>query len=340
MSLPCLPDLTGVVCALLLLPLALLLDHFLGEPPERLHPVCWMGRVIAGCEAWARSHVNLERPGLALAAGTVCVLCVHLLFCLPVLAGVALLARLHPLAGCVGAAVCIWLCMAPRSLAEHARAVLRPLAMGQLEKARRMLSRMVGRQTATLDEHAVARACVESVAENCTDGVTASLFWACAGFILGGMPLAAALCVQHRLANTLDAMWGKKSDRYLYFGRCAARWDDVLGFLPARLTLFFVVAASLCVPGTSAKDALTIGLRDHAAHESPNSAWSEAAFAGALHLRLGGPAVYAGRLVSHPWLGSGTKDAEPQHIARAIALMQATTCCAVLCLGLVCVLAA
>lgn len=329
-----------VLCALLLLPCALMLDGLLGEPPERLHPVCWMGRASAACEKYARSRWKLERPATALAAGTLCVLVLHVLFCLPVLGFVAFLSHVHPLAGCAGAALCVWLCMAPRALAEHARAVLRPLARGQLEQARLLLSRMVGRQTAELDEHAVARACVESVAENCTDGVTASLFWACAGFCMGGMPLAAALCVQHRLANTLDAMWGKKSDRYLYFGRCAAYWDDVLGFLPARITLFFVVAASLLVPGTSAKDALIIGLRDHAAHESPNSAWSEAAFAGALHLRLGGPAVYTGRLVAHPWLGSGTKEAEPWHIARAIALMQATTRWAVLCLGLACALAA
>ena len=199
------------------------------------------------------------------------------------------------------------------------------------ETARLKLSWIVGRNTNVLDEAGIARASVESVAENCTDGVLSTLFWAFAGYLLGGLPLAAALPVAQRVANTLDAMWGRKNERYIYFGCCAARLDDVFNYLPARVSLFCIFLACLFVKGTDAAQVLRIGLRFHAAHESPNSAWSEAAFAGALHLKLGGPAIYAGRTVNHPWLGTGTPNATPADISVAIDLMFATTwTCAIL----------
>ena len=307
----------------LLLAAALVLDRLFEEPRPALHPVCWMGQAADFWERTLRRDKN--SPGgmrLRVLAG---LLCMEACFVLPALFLVVLCQNLWLPLGWCAAAICIWLCLAPHSLARHARAVLAPLHRGNLETARLKLSWIVGRNTNVLDEAGIARASVESVAENCTDGVLSTLFWAFAGYLLGGLPLAAALPVAQRVANTLDAMWGKKNERYIYFGCCAARLDDVFNYLPARVSLFCIALACLFVKGTDAAQALRIGYRFHAAHESPNSAWSEAAFAGALHLKLGGPAIYAGRTVNHPWLGTGTPNATPADISVAIDLMFATT---------------
>ena len=307
----------------LLLPAALVLDRLFEEPRPALHPVCWMGQAADFWERTLRrgknSPVGMRLRGLA------ALICMEACFVLPALALVVLCQGLFLPLGWCAAAMCIWLCLAPHSLARHARAVLAPLHRGNLEEARLKLSWIVGRTTSVLDAAGVARASVESVAENSTDGVLSTLFWALAGYLLEGLPLAAALPVAQRVANTLDAMWGRKNERYIYFGCCAARLDDVFNYLPARVSLFGITLACLFVKGTDAREALRIGLRFHAAHESPNSAWSEAVFAGALHLKLGGSAIYAGRTVNHPWLGTGTPNATPADIAVAIDLMFATT---------------
>ena len=307
----------------LLLAAALVLDRLFEEPRPALHPVCWMGQAADFWERTLRRDKN-SPVGMRL-RGLAALLCMEACFVLPALILVVLCQNLWLPLGWCAAAICIWLCLAPHSLARHARAVLAPLHRGNLETARLKLSWIVGRNTNVLDEAGIARASVESVAENCTDGVLSTLFWAFAGYLLGGLPLAAALPVAQRVANTLDAMWGKKNERYIYFGCCAARLDDVFNYLPARVSLFCIALACLFVKGTDAAQALRIGYRFHAAHESPNSAWSEAAFAGALHLKLGGPAIYAGRTVNHPWLGTGTPNATPADISVAIDLMFATT---------------
>lgn len=307
----------------LLLTAALVLDRLFEEPRPALHPVCWMGQAADFWERTLRRDKN-SPVGMRL-RGLAALLCMEACFVLPALILVVLCQNLWLPLGWCAAAICIWLCLAPHSLARHARAVLAPLHRGNLETARLKLSWIVGRNTNVLDEAGIARASVESVAENCTDGVLSTLFWAFAGYLLGGLPLAAALPVAQRVANTLDAMWGKKNERYIYFGCCAAKLDDVFNYLPARVSLFCIALACLFVKGTDAAQALRVGYRFHAAHESPNSAWSEAAFAGALHLKLGGPAIYAGRTVNHPWLGTGTPNATPADISVAIDLMFATT---------------
>lgn len=316
----------------LLLPAALLLDRLFGEPPEAVHPVCAMGALAVRAERGFRRIFRCEEPAAgrrdALRARLAGVLAgggILLAFSAIPYAITALAAASCPLWGSILAALCLWLCMAPTSLDRHARLVLAPLEDGDLEAARRAVSRIVGRETKRLDRHGVARACVESIAENLVDGVLASLFWAVAGYLLLGLPGAAALAFLQRAANTLDAMWGKKDGRYRHFGTFAARCDDVLDWPCARLALPSIALAALAVPGCRAGAALAVGWRYRHAHESPNSAWSEAAFAGALGLRLGGPAVYAGMPVAHPWLGDGTPDAGAAHIRTALALMWATT---------------
>lgn len=307
---------------LAVLPAALLLDSVFGEPPARLHPVCGMGALAARIEALI--------PPQGSAKGFFRGLLACLLVVLPstLLAGglTSLALQLGgERAGWFFAVVCVYVCLAPRSLAEHALRVAEPLTRGDLAAARKAVSMMVGRNPSSLDGHGVARACVESVGENLTDGVLSTLFWAAVGLIAAGYPGAAALAVLHRSANVLDALWGKKNERYRSFGTCAARLDDVLNLFPARLSLPCIALASRVLPGLSPAAAFRIGWRDRKAHESPNSAWSEAAFAGALGLRLGGPAQYEDRLVPHPWLGDGTPDATPRHIALAVRLMRHST---------------
>lgn len=308
--------------ALLFLPASLLLDRLLGEAPSRWHPVCGMGWLALRMEEGLRRGDN--GPGMTLRG---------LLACLLVLAACLLPAclavRLASLAGTwpawAAGVLLVYFCLAPRSLAEHALRVAAPLRRQDLPQARRAVSLLVGRRTETLDAAGVGRACVESVAENLTDGVLGTLFWAGLGLLLWGETGAAACAVMHRAANVLDAMWGKRNAVYQNFGTAAARLDDVLNWLPARLALPCVVLAALLVPGASACQALVQGWRHRHAHESPNSAWSEAAFAGALGLRLGGPATYGSLYVPHPWLGQGTTQVTPRHIHRAVRLMWTAT---------------
>lgn len=305
--------------ALALLPSALLLDRLLGEAPSRIHPVCLIGGLAARVETLLRRGSG---TGRMFAAGALACLLV-LLPSVAVAAGLVEIARYcgGPRAAWCMAVVLVYVCLAPRSLDEHARRVAAPLARNDLEGARRAVSMMVGRQTADLDAAGVARACVESVAENLTDGVLSTLFWAGIGLLAAGCAGAAALAVLHRSANVLDAMWGKRNQTYIRFGALAARLDDALNFVPARLSLPCAALAARAVPGLRHGQILRVGWAYRAAHESPNSAWSEAAFAGALGLTLGGPAVYGAERIAHPWIGEGTPDARPAHIFLALRLM-------------------
>ena len=306
-----------------LLPAALLLDRLFGEPPARMHPVCFIGRLAEYLEARLRHGPNTAR--LFLAGVLACLLTV--LPCTLIAGGLVCLAQAFggSRAGWFVAVLFISLCLAPRSLCEHARNVVIPLVKRDLPGARQAVSMLVGRNTDTLDAHGVARACVESVAENLVDGVLATLFWTGIGLLLAGFPGAAALAVLHRSTNVLDALWGKKNERYRRFGTAAARLDDLLNFFPARLALPCIALGSRLVPGLAHKAILRVGWTFRNAHESPNSAWSEAAFAGALGLKLGGPAVYGELPVNHPWLGEGTPNAGPEHIILATRLVWHTT---------------
>ncbi|MFQ8890725.1 MAG: CobD/CbiB family cobalamin biosynthesis protein [Bilophila wadsworthia] len=170
-------------------------------------------------------------------------------------------------------AIIIWICVAPRSLDEHALRVAVPLAKGDLEGARKAVSMMVGRNPDRLDAHGVARACVESVGENLTDGILSTLFWAGIGLFFFGYPGAACLAVLHRSANVLDALWGKKNEKYIRFGTFAARLDDALNFVPARL----FCPASRSPPASSRTCGTTTsfrGLEIPHGPRKPNSAWS------------------------------------------------------------------
>jgi adenosylcobinamide-phosphate synthase len=301
--------------------LAFALDCLFGDPPNRFHPVCWAGWWASKIEPIARTCI-----GSGFLAGAVAALAVIL----PVVfaaGGFAWSAVQYggTVPGIVAAAIVLYFSFAPKGLAEHAMRVFSALENGRPDDAKAALGRMVGRDVEPLDGEQVVMAAVESVAENFTDGVAASIFFAALGYAAAGPVGAAAAVALHRSANTLDAMWGKKNERYLRFGTFAARLDDALNFVPARLAWILVAVTAMALPGYRGADALRIGFRDADKHESPNSAWTEATFAGALRLRLGGPCSYQGRIVPHPFIGDGGDPARPEHIRKAVRLMFAAT---------------
>ena len=205
------------------------------------------------------------------------------------------------------------LMLAARGLYTESMKVCRSLEAGRTEAARYNVSMIVGRDTSVLDEGGIARAAVETVAENASDGVIAPfLFMALLG------PAGGTL---YKAVNTMDSMVGYKNDRYLYFGRCAARLDDLLNLAPARLTGILMVLGAWVLPGMDGAHACKVLLRDRKRHASPNSAHGEAACAGALHLRLAGDAWYFGTLHKKPYIGDDDRVIEPADIRRANHLM-------------------
>jgi adenosylcobinamide-phosphate synthase len=219
---------------------------------------------------------------------------------------------LHPGAGFAVETVLLFYCLSTRSLADAADGVREAMEGGGIERARRRLAMIVGRETDRLEEPAIWRAVVETVSENLVDGVLAPLFYAA----VGGAPLALA----YKMVNTLDSMVGYKNDRYLEFGWGSARLDDAAAFLPARLSVPLIATAGELLNGKG-RAAWNTARRDGRLHASPNAGIPEAAFSGALGVRLGGPNVYHGRTVEKPWIGETFPHAAAIHADRSVDLM-------------------
>ncbi len=287
--------LSGLLAGPLAMPFAALaavgLDRLCGEL-RRWHPLVGFGRLAGGLE----KRLNRRR----IAAGL-------LGWALAVLPWVALAALLRPLAPFAVDVLLLYFSLGARSLAEHAEAVARPLSAGRLAEAREKVGWLVSRDTTALDESGVARAGMESVLENGNDAIFGALFW----FALLGGPGA----LLFRLANTLDAMWGYRTERYNLYGRCAARIDDALNWAPARLT-----ALSYALLGRT-RDALACWRRQAPGWESPNAGPVMAAGAGSLGVQLGGAAIYHGQEEIRPALGCGPAPVAAD-LARAIALIR------------------
>jgi adenosylcobinamide-phosphate synthase len=229
-------------------------------------------------------------------------------------AGIAFVARAIPHGWLLEVFVAATL-LAQRSLFDHVAAVAVALDAEGLAGGRQAVARIVGRDPDSLDEHGVARAGIESLAENFSDAVVAPVFW----YALLGLPGMLA----YKAANTLDSMVGYRNDRYLAFGWASARLDDVMNLVPARLSGVLIAAAALFAPRGRPLVALTTMVRDSGHHRSPNSGWPEAAMAGALGLALGGPRRYPGVVVDEPWMGRGNPKAGIADIRRALVVFAA-----------------
>ncbi len=286
---------------------AVTLDLLFGDPHTLPHPVVGIGRMITTMERVLRRMVRNERLGGALLLLIVVVVTYLSVFLL--LKGAYLVS---PYVGFAVAALLSWTCLAARSLHGESKLVADRLLAGDLEGARRFLSRIVGRDTEQLDEPEIWRALVETVAENSSDGVIAPLFY----LMLGGPPLGLA----YKAVNTLDSMVGYKNAAYIRFGWASARFDDIVNYLPARLTgAMMALAAPLA--GLSGRSALRMMFRDGRNHSSPNSGIPEAAAAGALGVQLGGANRYFGAVLEKPTIGDPARELSAASYCGAIRLM-------------------
>ena len=290
-----------------------LLDALFGDPAWLPHPVVLMGRCISALEKHLRTALP-KTPRGELVGGAV----VAAVLPLGTLAVTGLAcwaaARLHPALGLALQMLWCGQALAAKGLAQESRNVYKELAKGDLPAARRAVARIVGRDTQNLTAAGVTRAAVETVAENTSDGVIAPLLY----MLLGGAPLA----LTYKAINTMDSMLGYKNEKYLYFGRCAAKLDDAANWLPSRLAALLWVAAA-ALTGNSARGAWRIWRRDRRRHASPNSAQTESACAGALGVQLAGPAYYFGEYYDKPTIGDPLREIEPRDILRANRMMYA-----------------
>ena len=283
-----------------------LLDCLLGDPEWLYHPVRVIGTYIARMEARLRKRGgDLRKSALWLTASTV-------LLTMAVVFAVLRLLRFWGWGPWFAGAVLLdWRGLAARSMVRETRGVEKPLGQG-VEAARKQVARIVGRDTQNLNEEEIIKAAVETAAENTTDGVISPMLYA----FLGGPVLLWGF----KASSTLDSMVGYLDEKYRDIGWSSARLDDVLNYIPARLTALLMVCAAF-VTGMDGKNAFRIVKRDHANHKSPNCAWSEAAAAGALHIQLGGTHDYFGKPVEKPTIGDADRPAEKQDIHRANLLL-------------------
>lgn len=307
--------------------IAVMLDFLIGDPRWLPHPVRIIGRTAQMLERPARHMFRNERLAGVVVAATI-------------IGGTGLatwgvLTAARGVSSLTGDLVAIWLlyvAFAAKDLSVHSRAVFTALNAKDLPQARYRVSRMVGRDTETLDESGIVRAAVESVAENTVDGILSPLFYA----VLFG-PVGA---MAYKAVNTLDSTFGYHNDRYLHFGWTSARIDDAANYVPARLSLVFVTIGAFLTGGRPRR-VLRVGLRDARKNRSPNAGYPEAAFAGALGVQLGGPVIRNGRLDATALLGDPINPLERGHIHKANTLMLAVTMVAALIMsGIRCLLEA
>ena len=283
-------DLSSLAPRADLLAVAVVLDLLLGDPVYRWHPVRLIGGLLR------RVETRLRAMGADGYVGG-CVLCVVLVVvwagtAMALLAGVT---WLHPVAGAALHLFMLYSLLALRDLLKHVGAIDAAAAAGDLPTARKAAGRLVGRDTERMDAAACRRSGIESLAENLADGFVSPIFWYC----LAGVPGL----VVFKTVSTMDSMVGYKTARYLRFGWCGARLDDLMSLLPARLTWLLITGAAALTPGGSSRGALRIGWRQHAIVPGPNAGWSEAALAGAIRRRLAGPIWLDGRQVTDLWIG-------------------------------------
>ena len=303
-----------ILIAVLPLFLGFILDLLIGDPHNWPHPIRLIGNTIDKFEQFFR-HFSSKTRGGEFRAGMLMAVCVLVLsFFVPaVLLGIAY--KIHWIAGVVIETVMCYQILAVKALKTESMNVYKELDKNDLEGARQKVSMIVGRDTENLTEEGIIKAAVETVAENTSDGTVAPMIF----MAIGGAPLG----FLYKAVNTMDSMIGYKNDKYLYFGRFAAKLDDVLNFIPARLSgMFMIIAALFC--GLDFKNAARIYRRDRLNHASPNSAHTEAVCAGALRIQLAGNAYYFGKLYEKKTIGDDTRSVNKEDIILSNRLLYGT----------------
>ena len=300
----------GFIYALPML-VGFVIDIFIGDPYNFPHPIRAIGTLIAKLEKFVRSRFkNLRRGGTFLA---LTVLIVSTLIPLAVL---FVCYKINIFFGLAVESVMCWQLVAARCLQKESMKVCHAVEEKNIEKARQAVSMIVGRDTDVLDETGIVKAAVETVAENTSDGVTAPIMY----IALGGAPLG----FFYKAANTMDSMIGYTNEKYIDIGRFAAKLDDVLNFIPSRLTALMMILSAYML-GADGKNAARIWKRDRRKHASPNSAQTESVCAGALDIRLAGDAYYFGELHKKEFIGDDIRTPESEDIRRANRLMYCTS---------------
>ncbi|MCR5177247.1 MAG: adenosylcobinamide-phosphate synthase CbiB [Anaerovibrio sp.] len=290
---------------------AFLIDAVIGDPRSNFHPVVLIGKLIAALEGPLYRKEDSNTRKLMLGGLLACIV---LLFTFLLVNGIMNIVNMlnNYYVSMLIEAFLLSFTISPKSLAAAGKELYGYLAAGDLENARYKVGWIVGRDTDQLDSGEVSRATVETIAENTVDGIIAPLFF----FLIGGLPVA----YLYRAVNTLDSMVGYRNERYLYFGRVSARLDDVLGYIPARITgLLFVVSAFIL--RYDGKKSWKILWRDAGKHPSPNGGWAEASVAGALKIRLGGYNSYFGKVHFRAYMGDPDETINKEHIIKTICMM-------------------
>ena len=288
------------------------LDAIFGDPDFKLHPIRLIGYLILLLEkVMRRIFPKNERLGGAVMAICVLIICGGVPFAILFFAY-----RLNYFFGIAIESVICYFMLAAKSLKQAGMSVYKPLKNGDVDGARKSVSMIVGRDTESLDDIGITKAAVETVAENTSDGVIAPLIYmAIGGGVLG--------CV-YKAINTMDSMVGYKNDRYINFGRFAAKLDDIANYIPSRISAYLMIFASK-IMGCNSRNAYRIFKRDSRNHASPNSAQTESVVAGALEIQLAGDAYYFGKLYKKPFIGDGIKPIKYDNIADSIKLMYMTS---------------
>ena len=294
---------------------AFVIDMLIGDPRSKYHPVVLMGNIISLLEKLLYNAIDSNNRKL-LKGGILTTIVITVSYGI----GLAIVhlseyIDIKPISVLIEALTLSFM-ISPRSLAEAGQELCNLLVSGDIEEARRKVGWIVGRDTDKLDEPEIVRATVETVAENTVDGIISPLFF----FVIGGLPLA----ISYRAANTMDSMLGYKNDKYLYFGRAAARLDDVLNYIPARLTALLFITSAVILR-LDYKNAIAMMKRDANKHPSPNGGYAEATVAGALNIRLGGYNSYFGKMSFRKYMGDPLEVLAPQHILLTIKMMYTAT---------------
>ncbi len=311
---------TFVQCEIVFL-LAITLDFFIGDPSYSLHPVRITGRAISFFE-----HVLYISGWRGFFRGLALFVCMLVVTLITIACLYLLIHSLNEIAAILFSVYIVYSCIAYRDLIRHCNAVYSALIENDIVRSRHALSMIVGRDVLCLDSVGIGRALIETLAENFVDGFLAPVFW----FVLGCFSgkwlavepvLPGTLCiVLYRTVNTLDSMLGYKNARYRYFGFFSARADDLMNWIPARISVF-IIAASAGLCGMNPLSCLRIAVRDRLNHSSPNAGHPESCIAGAIGARLGGPVTYSYGTVEKAWMGEGSENVTREHINRSLTVI-------------------